>query len=98
MGDLREPLTFKIPKIDLMRSLFGDPIDRLPERFIINRNATILFWKDGTKTIVKKSKEDEHNPRLAFLTAYFQKHSGLSKNKANKFLDGLATEEENEVE
>ena len=84
MGDLREPLTFKIPKIDLMRS--------------INRNATILFWKDGTKTIVKKSKEDEHNPRLAFLTAYFQKHSGLSKNKANKFLDGLATEEENEVE
>lgn len=71
--------------------------NNIPKRYIINKGATILFWKDGTKTIVKRNKEDEHNPRLAFLTAYFQKNCGLSKNKANKYLDSLIEEENNEV-
>lgn len=66
----------------------------LPERYIINKNATILFWKDKTKTIVKRCKNDEFNPRLAFLTAFFQKYCGMSKNKANKYLASLQVEEE----
>ena len=61
----------------------------LPEKYIINKNATILFWEDGTKTVVKKAKDDDFNARLGFLTAYFQKHCGLSKNQANKFLANL---------
>ena len=61
----------------------------LPERYIINENATILFWKDGTKTIVKRAKEDKHDKALGFLTAYFQKHCGLPKWKANKYLKEL---------
>ena len=65
----------------------------LPQRYIINKGATILFWKDGTKTIVKKSKDDKYDRRLGFLTAYFQKHCGMSKNKANKYLDNLMEEE-----
>lgn len=67
-------------------------LERIPERYIINKGATILFWKDGSKTIVKKSKDDKYDKRLGFLTAYFQKHSGMSKNKANKYLDELAEE------
>lgn len=67
--------------------------DELPERYIINKNATILFWKDGEKTIIKRSKNDKFDKRLAFLTAYFQKHCGMSKNKANKYLDELIVEE-----
>ncbi len=69
---------------------------KLPERYIINKGATILFWdKEGkNKTIVKRSKDDEFNKRLGFLTAYFQYHSGLSKTKANKFLDLLEVEKE----
>lgn len=63
--------------------------DPIPERYIINENATVLFWKDGTKTVVKRMKGDKHNARLAFLTAYFQKHSGMSKTKSNKYLDNL---------
>ena len=66
----------------------------LPERYIINKNATILFWKDKTKTIVKRCENDEFNPRLAFLTAFFQKYCGMSKNKANKYLASLQVEEE----
>lgn len=61
----------------------------LPRRYIINDGATILFWSDGTKTIVKRSKEDEYNKILGFLWAYFQKTSGLSKSKANEYLKKL---------
>ena len=64
----------------------------LPMRYIINENATILFWKNGEKTIVKKCEDDEFNPRLAFLTAFFQRYCGMSKNKANKFLANLEVE------
>ena len=64
----------------------------LPEHYIINDGATILFWKDGTKTIVKRASDDEFNPRLAFLTAFFQRYCGMSKNKANKYLASLQVE------
>lgn len=69
----------------------------LPDRYIINKGATILFWEDGTKTIVKRSKDDEYNKRLGFLTAYFQKHSGLTKNQANKYLAELVDENDLEI-
>lgn len=64
-------------------------IGTLPEKYIINDRATILFWNDGTKTIVKRAKEDEYNKKIGFLWAYFQKNSGLSKTKANEYLDNL---------
>ena len=67
----------------------------LPKKYIINENACILFWdEDGEeKTIVKRTPKDEFNKRLAFLTAYFQKHSGLTKTQANKYLDNLVVQE-----
>lgn len=65
----------------------------IPTRYIINKGATILFWSDGTKTIVKLSNNDKYDKRLGFLTAYFQKNCGMSKNKANKYLDNLTEEE-----
>lgn len=61
----------------------------LPKKYIINDNATILFWYDGTKTVVKKARDDEYNKKLSFLWAYFQKNCGLSKAKANKYLEEL---------
>ena len=65
---------------------------KLPKHYIINENATILFWDNGEKTIVKKCAEDEFNPRLAFLTAFFQHYVDMSKNKANKYLASLQIE------
>lgn len=64
------------------------------ERYIIKEDACIVFWKDGSKTVVKKMDDVEHNKELAFLTAYFQKHSGLTKSKANKFLANLVETEQ----
>lgn len=68
----------------------------LPERYIINDGATILFWRNGEKTVVKRASDDEFNPRLAFLTAFFQHYCGMSKNKANKYLANLEIEENSE--
>jgi len=67
--------------------------DYLPKKYIINKKATILFWGDGTKTVVKRCADDKHDKKIAFLIAYFQKQSGLSKNKANKYLNELFEEE-----
>ena len=64
----------------------------LPEHYIINENACILFWKNGEKTVVKKCADDTFNPRLAFLTAFFQHYINFSKSKANKYLASLQVE------
>ena len=61
----------------------------LPTRYIINENAVILFWDDGSKTIVKRGRNEPNDPIKGFLWAYFQKNSGMSKTKANKYLSEL---------
>ena len=61
----------------------------LPKKYIINKGATILFWEGGTKTVVKRAKDDEYKKIMGFLWAYFQKTSGLSRTKANEYLRGL---------
>lgn len=60
--------------------------NKLPKKYVINNGAVILFWEDGTKTIVKRAEDDSFDPVKGFLWAYFQKQSGLSKTKANKYL------------
>lgn len=65
----------------------------LPEKYIINKDATILFWNDNTKTIVKRAKDDNFDKRIGFLYAYFLKNSGLTRTQANKFINELAVNE-----
>jgi hypothetical protein len=94
----------KIPlkgdSVDAMRYSFNvDPIHlpvnkKLPEKYIINKGATILFWKDGTKTVVRRAKNDDYNKITGFLWAYFQKNSGLTKSQANKYLSELVDEDD----
>lgn len=70
----------------------------MPKKYIINHGATVLMWDDGEKTVVKRCADDEFNKRLGFLTAFFQHYSGMSKNKANKFLAELEVEDEEKEE
>lgn len=106
IDDRLEPFTFII-KEDIDMNIndlsIGDfaftPItfrekSKLPEKYIINKGATILFWEDGTKTVVKRTKDDEYNKIMGFLWAYFQKTSGLSKTKANTYLKELVDADE----
>lgn len=67
----------------------------IPEKVIFNekKKTTVLLWEDGDKTIVKTCKEDKFDKKVGFLTAYFQKQCGLTKNKANKYIDELIKEE-----
>lgn len=68
------------------------PKSFMPTKYIINDNATILYFEDGSKTVVKKCEDDEFNARLGFLTAFFQHYCGMTKNKANKYLANLSKE------
>lgn len=60
--------------------------NRLPKKYILNQDACILFWHDDSKTVVKKADDDIQDPVKGFLWAYFLKHSGMSRTKANKYL------------
>ena len=46
---------------------------KIIDKYIINENATIIFWSDDTKTISKRDKDDEFDKELGFLYAYFYK-------------------------
>lgn len=59
------------------------------EKYIINENATILFWDDGTKTISKRHKEDKFDKELGFLFAYFYKKYNGSKASRKRVLDSI---------
>lgn len=57
------------------------------EKYIINENATILFWNDGTKTISKRHKEDKFDKELGYLYAYFYKKYKGNKASMKRVLD-----------
>ena len=46
------------------------------KRVIFNDPATIVFWKDGTKTIVKCSENEKFNPYVGFCAAVTKKVYG----------------------
>ena len=61
----------------------------LPRKWVINGPATILFWEDGTKTIVKCNEKDEFDAQKGYLMAYFEKWTGLSKHQIAKIMDEI---------
>ena len=67
-------------------NLFFSPseinINNIPEvkKVIFNDPATIVYWKDGTKTVVKCQKGDDFDPEKGFAMAFLKKCWG---NKGN---------------
>ena len=55
------------------------------EKVIFNYPATIIFWKDGTKTVVKCSEDDEFNPEVGMAMAIAKKALGNKGNYCNEF-------------
>ena len=54
---------------------FNNPIK--PEKIIFQNNyATIVYWNDGTKTVVKKSENDEFIPEVGFAMALLKRVYG----------------------
>lgn len=48
----------------------------IPKKVIFNKPATIVFWEDGTKTVVKCSEDDEYSEYFGFLAALAKKIYG----------------------
>lgn len=61
--------TIKIEEEKKMRNCRIDNV-------IFNPPATIVFWKDGTKTVVKCQEGDEFDPEKGIAIAYFKKLHG----------------------
>ena len=54
---------FAAPRVGKPRSQYE------PKRIIKSGDATIVFWKDGTKTIVKRSPDEAESDYAAFTAA-----------------------------
>lgn len=46
---------------------------------IFNDPATIVFWLDGTKTVVKKADDEPWDPEKGLAMAIIKKHFGTNK-------------------
>lgn len=66
------------------------------KKIIYNPPATIVFWEDGSKTVVKCSKDDEYSPYFGFLAALAKKVYG-NPSRVRKIVDKWAPEEEEQL-
>ena len=64
---------------------------------IFNDTATIVFWSDGTKTVVKCGENDIYDPEKGLAMAVAKKYLGTNKSHSNymdEFKKWLPKEEE----
>ena len=73
-------------------NLFFSPseinINNIPEvkKVIFNDPATIIYWKDGTKTVVKCQNGDDFDPEKGFAMAFLKKCWGNKGNFNDKLI------------
>jgi hypothetical protein len=66
------------------------PVDFTIEKVIFNNPATIILWKDGTKTVVKCSENDGYDPEKGLAMAICKKALGNQGNYYNVFTKHLS--------
>lgn len=90
----------KVPKPIKPEEKKLDPMDAVnalkPERILYSGPKTIVFWPDGTKTIVSRMEGQEHDEYGAFCAAVVKKMFGTT-HKAQKFLDTIKVNPEPKV-
>lgn len=72
-----------------------------PDRIVFNPPATIVFWKDGTKTVVKCAKGEKFDPYTGFCYAFTEHFLGSIshiKKLCQKISTGLPEASESIVE
>lgn len=55
------------------------------KKVIFNNPATIVYWEDGTKTVVKRQKGDRWDKEKGLAMAFTKKALGNQGNYCNKF-------------
>lgn len=84
---MAEPETFVVSFFDIDRVIFNNP-------------ATIVFWKDGTKTVVKAHGGDAFNPEVGLMACFTKKALGNKYEyygKFNKIINKYNKESEKKV-
>ena len=81
---------------DFLNSIYGIGSLRIPEikNVIFNDPATIVFWEDGTKTVVKCQDGDEFDPEKGLAMAIVKKAYGNKGSYCNKLKKWLPKEEQ----
>lgn len=69
--------------VDIHNKLNGGVSAPTVKRVIFSDPATIIFWEDGSKTVVKCQEGDTYNPETGFALAYLKKLLG-NDNTFNK--------------
>lgn len=74
--------------VETAKRLPPDPVPPkfTPKRILYNDPATIIFWQDGTKTVVKRSPNEKFNKYNAFCAALAKKMYGCNS-RVNKIVD-----------
>ncbi len=67
------------------------------KKVIYNNPATIVFWKDGTKTVVKACEDDEYDPEKGLAMAISKKALGNKGNYYETFKKALPKEDIREI-
>lgn len=72
---------------ELLKILSGNASNGICEieKVVFNEPATIILWKDGTKTIVKCQEGDTYDPEKGMAMAICKKALGNKGNYANVF-------------
>ena len=80
---------------DFLNSIYGMSSSHIPEikNVIFNDPATIVFWEDGTKTVVKCQDCDGFDPEKGLAMAIAKKAYGNKGNYCNKLKKWLPKEE-----
>lgn len=80
---------------DFLNSKYGINSSHIPEikNVIFNDPATIVFWEDGTKTVVKCQDGDEFDPEKGLAMAIAKKAYGNKGSYCNKLKKWLPKEE-----
>ena len=80
---------------DLLNYMHGMNSSHIPEikNVIFNDPATIVFWEDGTKTVVKCQDGDEFDPEKGLSMAIVKKAYGNKGNYCNKMKKWLPKKE-----
>ena len=66
-----------------------------PKKIIFHDPATIVFWEDGTKTVVKKTENDTDDREKAVMFAILKKVCG-SRGNMNRYLKSFKEDKSNE--
>lgn len=80
---------------DFLNSIYGMSSSHIPEikNVIFNNPATIVFWEDGTKTVVKCQDGDEFDPEKGLAMAIAKKAYGNKGSYCNKLKKWLPKEQ-----